>query len=736
MAVKASVTITISKYRDTDSITRYYKLQASTAAAPAVPTTLTPSGWSTSEPTYTSGSTNTLYYTDCIVFSDGTFQYTDDGNGKAVKSSSYEAAKEAYNKAQAAQNTIDSIEIGGRNLLLDSAFPVGTNKWSKNNVDTTVKYMNNNSIRLRLSGGNRLDVPGQYYAPYITGKQLFLTFYIMCPDVSKLTDDVYSWIGFRKTGYVATGAIQRIIRPSELTDNVWKKITITGSNSDTSTIYCTMMIEPHNPDVDIYIACPKLEYGSKGSDWTPAPEDMDDAIKSVVNLYYSSNSSTLPAKPTTHITTNNTTTRNAWNIGLPTYNEQYPYLYTCKEVLNKGGAYSWTTVNQTTYSEAIKTIQTELDAVQADYLKESTFSTYKREQIKNDQKIEQRLSKTEVTVYGDPENPDDPKALINHIQKVDNDINGSGGLDNRLEAAEGTIEGTGLNEYDQRVKITQRFLNVETDVESIKNIFNITGGTNLIQNSVGYFASNNRPSMWDIASNTIYTPFGYDGDLTGVTVSRGKLFCAKGSITTTTNNIIALLSNKMVSISFKYKNGANATSKIKIFNGSIIYFEKAFNTAVNQWTEYRFDPDTDPILANPTFLNTSNSLQISIESTNSTDNNGFEISDLMLNYGNIKPWELYSNEVYGAMVKLSSLGIEVTATTANTKNFMTTDGILVYRYDSKTDKIIGTDPITKITDNGTITNKLESTGDIIERNLIQTVIKDSSNKDIYVEYIR
>ena len=280
-------------------------------------------------------------------------------------------------------------------------------------------------------------------------------------------------------------------------------------------------------------------------------------------------------------------------------------------------------------------------------------------------------------------------------------------------------------------------MNVETDVEQIKNIFNVTGGTNLVQNSVGYFASNdNKPTMWDITSNTIYTPFGYDGDLTGVTVSRGKLFCAKGSIKTTTNNIIALLSNKMISVSFKYKNGANATSKIKIFNGSTVYFEKTFNTTVNQWTEYRFNPNTDPELANPTFLNTSNSLQISIESTNSTNNNGFEISDLMLNYGNPKPWELSSNEVYGAMVKLSSLGIEVTATTANTKNFMTTDGILVYRYDSKTDKIIGTEPITKITDNGTVTNKLESTGDIIERNLIQTMIKDSSNNDVYVEYIR
>lgn len=467
---------------------------------------------------------------------------------------------------------------------------------------------------------------------------------------------------------------------------------------------------------------------------------LKSSIKSVVNLYYASDSITSPAKPTSHITTNNVSSHNVWNIALPTYNETYPYLYTCKEILTNDDTYNWTTINQTTYSNAIKEIQGGLNSIQSDYLKESTFSEFKTDQIEKDNGIIQRLKQTSVTIYGNDDGTVDPEsasALVNHINKVDNDINADGGINDRLGAAEDTIDGTGLNDYDQRVKITQRFLDIETDVESIKNTFNITGGTNLVQNSVGYFASNdNKPTMWDITSNTIYTPFGYDGDLTGVTVSRGKLFCAKGSIKTTTNNIIALLLNKMISISFKYKNGANATSKIKIFNGSTIYFEKTFNTTVNQWTEYRFNPNTDPELANPTFLNTSNSLQILIESANSTNNNGFEISDLMLNYGNVKPWELFSNEVYGAMVKLSSLGIEVTATTANTKNFMTTDGILVYRYDSKTDTIIGTEPITKITDNGTVTNKLESTGDIIERNLIQTMIKDVSNNDVYVEYIR
>lgn len=105
MAVKASCTVTLSCYRDTQSVTRYYKLQSSTSAAPAKPTTKPPSGWNDTEPSYTSGSTNTLYFCDLTVFSDGTWAYS-----TVSKSSSYEAAKEAYNKAVAAGNTANSVK--------------------------------------------------------------------------------------------------------------------------------------------------------------------------------------------------------------------------------------------------------------------------------------------------------------------------------------------------------------------------------------------------------------------------------------------------------------------------------------------------------------------------------------------------------------------------------------------------------------------------------------------------
>ena len=62
MAVKiiARASVTLSKTVDISSVKWYYKLQASTAAAPSKPTTNPPSGWVTTEPTYTEGSTNSL----------------------------------------------------------------------------------------------------------------------------------------------------------------------------------------------------------------------------------------------------------------------------------------------------------------------------------------------------------------------------------------------------------------------------------------------------------------------------------------------------------------------------------------------------------------------------------------------------------------------------------------------------------------------------------------------------
>ena len=123
MAVKSSATITLSCVVDVCSTTRYYLLQSSTLNKPAKPTTNPPTGgWTDTEPTYTAGSTNSLYFTDLTVFSDGTWAYS-----LVSLSSAYEAAKAAYNKAAAAQTvasdaleTVTGMSVGGVNLIQNS----------------------------------------------------------------------------------------------------------------------------------------------------------------------------------------------------------------------------------------------------------------------------------------------------------------------------------------------------------------------------------------------------------------------------------------------------------------------------------------------------------------------------------------------------------------------------------------------------------------------------------------
>ena len=122
MAVRASSAITLSCVVDVWSTTRYYLLQASTLSKPTKPTANPPGGaWSDMEPGYTAGSTNTLYFVDLTVFSDQTWAYS-----LVSVSSAYEAAKVAYNKAQAAQNIATDARDAADRALSSTEVIVGT----------------------------------------------------------------------------------------------------------------------------------------------------------------------------------------------------------------------------------------------------------------------------------------------------------------------------------------------------------------------------------------------------------------------------------------------------------------------------------------------------------------------------------------------------------------------------------------------------------------------------------
>lgn len=91
---KASDQLTVFYVVDVKACYRYYLLKDSTTDKPSKPTTYPPpSTWSSTEPTYKSGSTKKLYFVDCIIFNNNTFVYSD-----VSLSSSYETSKSAYTK--------------------------------------------------------------------------------------------------------------------------------------------------------------------------------------------------------------------------------------------------------------------------------------------------------------------------------------------------------------------------------------------------------------------------------------------------------------------------------------------------------------------------------------------------------------------------------------------------------------------------------------------------------------
>lgn len=123
MAVKAREEVTLSCIVDIEAVYRYYLLQSSTLDAPPKPTVFPPTcredcetctdsshyKWNDTEPTFNKTTTSSLYTVECTLFCDGTWEYT-----SVSLSSSYEAAKEAYQEALNAKKVATNyIEFGG-----------------------------------------------------------------------------------------------------------------------------------------------------------------------------------------------------------------------------------------------------------------------------------------------------------------------------------------------------------------------------------------------------------------------------------------------------------------------------------------------------------------------------------------------------------------------------------------------------------------------------------------------
>ena len=293
--IKCRVEVTLYKVIDVDKVTRYYLLQSSTLAAPSKPAdgAAISSKWSKTEPSYTSGSTMTLYFVDQTVMSDGALKYSE-----VSKSSSYEAAKEAYNKAVAAAKTANNVQtamnalnIGGRNLFIDSSFNNGFQSY----IDDTYQINNNHTLKLYV---NNTDTSGTKYAG-INGTYTNKCLSVPIADCLNKNLVLSAWLYVPEAGSVSGYEFRVVYTDNGTTkwndpnNNYPKNLPSPGNLSvGWNHLYATYTIPGDSTRVEVsinvnakagksslaYLSSPKLEFGTRPTDWTPAPEDVKTRI--------------------------------------------------------------------------------------------------------------------------------------------------------------------------------------------------------------------------------------------------------------------------------------------------------------------------------------------------------------------------------------------------------------------------------------------------------------------------
>lgn len=268
---------------------------------------------------------------------------------------------------------------------------------------------------------------------------------------------------------------------------------------------------------------------------------------------------------------------------------------------------------------------------------------------------------------------------------------------------------------EQKDQITQMTI----DINSIQNLFQITGGINLIKNSVGFFGDD----FWEKSEEGTFE-FGEDSTLFGKTTSSSKISIKQGTITSSSTNIKGLTLDVVKSLNFKIRQDEDVTTTVTLYgiSSSTPLYKKTFTGAKN-WEEIYNEQECRFFIDSP-------DLTLIIEST-ATYEGTTEISDLMLNDGDTQLWQPANGEVWGTVIKMSQMGISCYSIEGGYVTMMTTQGFEIRNLHGNT---IG-DIISRFTTLGMETIDIIQSGKHTQKDLVHDVITSGGN-DVYVEYIK
>lgn len=261
------------------------------------------------------------------------------------------------------------------------------------------------------------------------------------------------------------------------------------------------------------------------------------------------------------------------------------------------------------------------------------------------------------------------------------------------------INGTLTIQSQEISDLNNTTASLQIGLDNIQNLFQITGGSNLIKNSQFLLAD----ERWNFISDPYATGVyhtelgaGYNASLIGSTVAVANIILRNIIARTTNNNIINLKTNTPHSMSFTLSQDPNTTTVIKltgVVSGEDVISETI--TTVNDgidMEDYSFQ-----------FIPRESNYILSIESNTLLD--GYvKIYDLMLNQGDIKSWEPASSEVYSTILKMSQMGMQVYSSGSKILTLITTDGFQIREaHDSGQGEIIIGNPISEFDNQGITT---------------------------------
>lgn len=187
------------------------------------------------------------------------------------------------------KSNVDNIEIGGRNLQGNADFnkPLsGTWRYDAQFMSIneeilcdgykSVKILRTNatttSTRYLYTGGGV--IPAKY------GEEFTMSFMYYIPeDVEQEIDGTFqAGVWFYKDGNAGAGSTRKNLE-NEIVKGKWIKVVVSGKAKNVDTKSVAFVIG-FDKNCEVYISKPKLERGNKATDFTVAPEDIEEKIES------------------------------------------------------------------------------------------------------------------------------------------------------------------------------------------------------------------------------------------------------------------------------------------------------------------------------------------------------------------------------------------------------------------------------------------------------------------------